>query len=303
MSNSSRFHPRYWPTWIGIGLLWLSVKVLPWPVLRFVGRGLGRLLMIAVPRRREIARINLDLAFADRPAEERANMLRQHFEAVGIGLFEMGLGWWGSENFLRRAGHIEGLEHLDAAVAKGKGVILLSAHCTTLESTGHLLGIERPLHVLYRRNENPVLDHFLKKGRERHAVDTIHKDDIRGMIRHLKKGHTVWFAFDQNYGGKGSVFSPFFGVPAATNTATSRVSKMTSAAVVPFFAYRTADGNYVLTIQKALDDFPSQDEQSDTDRLNNLIEDAARSQPAQYLWIHRRYRDTPEGLSHYSPQA
>jgi KDO2-lipid IV(A) lauroyltransferase len=299
MSNSSRFHPRYWPTWFGVGLLWLSVKVLPWSVLRFLGRGLGRLLIVAVPRRRDIARINLDLAFPEKTPEDRANLLRQHFEAVGIGLFEMGLGWWGSEDFLRSVGKIEGLEHLDAAVAKGKGVILLSAHFTTLEITGHILGIERPLHVLYRRNENPIVEHFLKKGRERHAVATIHKDDIRSMIRHLKKADTVWFAFDQNYGGKGSVFSPFFGVPAATNTATSRVSKMTGAAVVPFFASRTATGEYQLSIQKALTDFPAPEEQVDTNRLNRLIEMAVRSAPEQYLWIHRRYRDTPEGTSHY----
>jgi KDO2-lipid IV(A) lauroyltransferase len=302
MSNSSRFHPRYWPTWIGVGLLWLSVKVLPWPVLRFLGRGLGRLLMILVPRRREIARINLDLAFPEKTAEERAALLRQHFEAVGIGLFEMGLGWWGSERFLQRVGHIDGLEHLDAAVSKGKGVILLSAHFTTLEITGHILGIERPLHVLYRRNENPVLEHFLKKGRERHAVTTIHRDDIRSMIRSLKAGSIVWFAFDQNYGHKGSVFSPFFGVPAATNTATSRLAKITGCGVVPFFSSRTSGGNFQLSIQPALIDFPSDNEQIDTDRLNHLISDAVGRTPNQYLWLHRRYKDTPEGTNRYEAE-
>jgi KDO2-lipid IV(A) lauroyltransferase len=302
MSNSSRFHPRYWPTWIGVGLLWLSVKVLPWPVLRFLGRGLGRLLMILVPRRREIARINLDLAFPEKTAEERAALLRQHFEAVGIGLFEMGLGWWGSERFLQRVGHIDGLEHLDTAVAKGKGVILLSAHFTTLEITGHILGIERPLHVLYRRNENLVLEHFLKKGRERHAVTTIHRDDIRSMIRSLKAGSIVWFAFDQNYGHKGSVFSPFFGVPAATNTATSRLAKITGCSVVPFFSSRTNGGHFELSIQPALTDFPSHNEQIDTDRLNHLISHAVGRTPNQYLWLHRRYKDTPEGTNRYEAE-
>jgi KDO2-lipid IV(A) lauroyltransferase len=303
MSNSSRFHPRYWPTWIGVGLLWLSVKVLPWPVLRFLGRGLGRLLMILVLRRREIARINLDLAFPEKTIEERANLLRQHFESVGIGLFEMGLGWWGSERFLQRVGHIDGLEHLDAAVAKGKGVILLSAHFTTLEITGHILGIERPLHVLYRRNENLVLEHFLKKGRERHAVTTIHRDDIRSMIRSLKAGSIVWFAFDQNYGHKGSVFSPFFGVPAATNTATSRLAKITGCTVVPFFAQRDAGGIYQLYLQPELKNFPGSGEQSDTDRLNKLMEEAITKHPSQYLWMHRRFKDRPEGGNRYEQDA
>jgi KDO2-lipid IV(A) lauroyltransferase len=303
MSNSSRFHPRYWPTWIGVGLLWLSVKVLPWAVLRYLGRGLGRLLMLAVPRRREIARINLDLAFPIKSDEERASLLRQHFEAVGVGLFEMGLGWWGSERFLQRVGRIDGLEHLDAAVAKGKGVILLSAHFTTLEITGHILGIERPLHVLYRRNENPVLEYFLKKGRERHAKATIHRDDIRSMIRSLKAGKIVWFAFDQNYGHKGSVFSPFFGVPAATNTATSRLAKITGCSVVPFFAQRDAGGVYQLQILPDLVDFPSSSEQADTDGLNQLIEVAVQQHPSQYLWMHRRYKDSPEGENRYEGAA
>jgi KDO2-lipid IV(A) lauroyltransferase len=300
MSNSSRFHPRYWPTWIGIGLLWLGVKVLPWSVLRFLGRGLGRLLMVAVPRRRDIARINLDLAFPEKTPEERASLLRQHFEAVGIGLFEMGIGWWGSEDFLRSVGKIEGLEYLDAAVARGKGVILLSAHFTTLEITGHILGIERPLHVLYRRNEDPVLEYFLKKGRERHAQATIHRDDIRSMVRTLKSGHIVWFAFDQNYGHKGSVFSRFFDIPAATNTATSRLAKITDCAVVPFFAQRNAGGVYELKIQPALIEFPSESEQADTDRLNQLISNAVEHSPHQYLWLHRRFKDTPEGINRYA---
>jgi KDO2-lipid IV(A) lauroyltransferase len=153
--------------------------------------------------------------------------------------------------------------------------------------------------VLYRRNENPIVEHFLKKGRERHAVATIHKDDIRSMIRSLKAGHIVWFAFDQNYGHKGSVFSPFFGVPAATNTATSRLAKITGCSVVPFFAQRNAEGIYELIVQPALNDFPSESEQADTDRLNILIEEAINKRPSQYLWMHRRFKDMPEGGNRY----
>lgn len=291
--NSIFHNIRLIPSWLAIGLLYLLVKTLPWKLQLTLGRGIGRLLLRLVPRRREIAKINLAIAFPDRSKPEQEQLLRAHFEAIGMGLFELGFGWWGAEKTLKKIGSIEGLEHLDNAVALGKGVILVSAHFTTLEITGHILGLERPLHVLYRRNENPVFERYLKSGRERHAVGTIHRDDIRGMIRLLKQGHTVWFAFDQNYGGKGHVFSPFFGQLAATNTATSRLAKITGAAVVPFFAVRKNNGTYALTIQPALENFPSKSEEDDTNQLNMKIEEAVKLAPEQYLWVHRRYKQQP----------
>jgi len=292
--NSPLRHLRLTPSWLAIGILRTLVAALPRRAQLVLGRWVGRLLMRLVPRRREIAKINLSLAFPELSAEQQKELLRRHFESIGMGLFELGYGWWGSEKTLREAGSITGIEYLDAAVAMGKGVILVSAHFTTLEITGHILGLQRPLHVLYRRNENPVFEKFLKSGRERHAMGTVHRDDIRGMIRHLKQGHTVWFAFDQNYGRKGHVFSPFFGQLAATNTATSRLAKLTGAAVVPFFASRDRQGKYHLTIQPALENFPSDSEELDTNRLNNKIEEAVKQAPEQYLWVHRRFKQQPE---------
>jgi len=285
---------RFVHTLAGAGALWLCMKLLPWPTHLHIGRLIGKALMRLSPRRKAIANTNINLAFPQLSRSARDKLLREHFEAVGIGLIEMGLGWWSSERFLKRAGTIHGLQYLDAAVAKGRGVILLSAHFTTLEITGHILGRERPIHALYRKNENPVVEHLLKKGRERHTDGTTHRDDIRGMIKALKSGKTVWFAFDQNYGHKGSVFSSFFGVPAATNTATSRLAKITGCLVVPFFAKRTNNNHYELNILEPLENFPSDNIQADTDRLNQLIENAVSKCPEQYLWIHRRYKDSPD---------
>jgi KDO2-lipid IV(A) lauroyltransferase len=114
------------------------------------------------------------------------------------------------------------------------------------------------------------------------------------MTRALKNRRAVWYAFDQNYGLKNSVFAPFFGIPAATNTATSRLAELTGAAVVPFVTRRLADGTYVQRIEPALQGFPSGDVQADAARLNVLIEGWVREAPEQYLWTHRRFKDRPD---------
>ena len=215
-----------------------------------------------------------------------------------MSLFESALGWWGSRKKLESLMEITGLEHLDHALERGNGVLLFSAHFTTLDLSGIMLATQRPIHAVYRPNENPVVDRMIKKGRERLLVSTIPRDNIRQMVKKLKNGEIVWYAMDQNFGHKGSVFSNFFGTPAATNTATSRLSRMTGAAVIPFFAHRQGKDGYVLNLLApvAMDGTQPQRE---TDRLNQLIEKAVQQSPEQYLWIHRRYKDRPDNRPSY----
>lgn len=215
-----------------------------------------------------------------------------------MSLFESALGWWGSRKKLESLMEITGLEHLDHALERGNGVLLFSAHFTTLDLSGIMLATQRPIHAVYRPNENPVVDRMIKQGRERLLVSTIPRDNIRQMVKKLKNGEIVWYAMDQNFGHKGSVFSNFFGTPAATNTATSRLSRMTGAAVIPFFAHRQGKDGYVLNLLApvAMDGTQPQRE---TDRLNQLIEKAVQQTPEQYLWIHRRYKDRPDNRPSY----
>ncbi len=146
---------------------------------------------------------------------------------------------------------------------------------------------------MYRPNENPVLEHQIRGNREARFGEPIKRDDIRGVIRALRCGEGVWYASDQNYGHQHSVFAPFFGIPAATNTATSRIARSTGAAVVPFFTLRLPDGRYLQIIEPALTDFPSDDPARDAERINHLIEDWVRQAPEQYFWMHRRFKDRP----------
>ncbi|APZ43807.1 LpxL/LpxP family Kdo(2)-lipid IV(A) lauroyl/palmitoleoyl acyltransferase [Acidihalobacter ferrooxydans] len=292
---SSLLHPRHWLIWATFGLL-RAATLLPLSAQRALGRQLGRVFLLLGRRRARIARINIDLCFPELTAAARATLLRRHFESFGIGLLELGCGWWSTDRRLRRQITVHGLEHLRDALARGKGVILLSAHFTTLEIGGRFLALlagDLPLKALYRPSENPVMEHMVRGNRERQFGTPIPRDDIRAVLRALRRGEAVWYASDQNFGHKGSVFAPFFGIPAATNTASTRLASMTGAAVVPFFTRRLPDGRYEQIIGPPLENFPGVSPDVDATRINRLSEDWVRQAPEQYFWIHRRFKDRP----------
>ena len=270
---------------------------LPWRTQMRIGRRLGRALMPLAGRRRHIAEVNLRLCFPELNEAERQRLLRRHFESLGMGLMETAFTWFGRDDRFEGLARIEGLEHLDLALEQGRGVILLSAHFTTLEIAGRLLARERRFHVLYREHKNSLFEAVMRASRERLFEKAIPRDDMRGFIRSLKAGRAVWYAPDQNYGREHSVFVDFFGVPAATITATHRLARISGAPVVPFFPERLPDDTgYRLRLLPALDDFPTDDAIADTRRINALIEDAVRRCPEQYLWVHRRFKTRPPGM-------
>jgi KDO2-lipid IV(A) lauroyltransferase len=180
-------------------------------------------------------------------ADERDALTLAHFEALGASLIEMGLGQWASDEELDSLTKIEGIEHLQKAAADGAGVIILSAHFTTLEVVGRVLRIHGPVYDgVYRKNRSPFITAFLLRGREQSARKGIEKTDIKGMVRSLREGVAVWYAADQSYKGKQSALLPFFGVPSMTNTATTTLGKLGRAVAVPFFPRRLEDGTYLL---------------------------------------------------------
>lgn len=287
--------PRYWPTWLGLGVLRV-LALLPFAWQVRIGAAFGRLALRFSPHRRHVTRVNLELCFPELDAAQRHTLLIKHFESLGIGMLETALSWWSAPGRLRPLTRIEGLEHLHAALARGKGVILLSAHFTTLEIGGRLLAQHAPFHVMYREHKNALFEAVMKHAREHHYEKAIERSDIRGMLRSLKDNHPVWYAPDQNYGREHSTFVPFFGIAASTITATSRLARMSGAAVVPFFQERLEGGTgYRLHLQPALENFPGDDIEQDTLRVNAVIEAEIRRVPEQYLWTHRRFKTRPPG--------
>ena len=288
--------PRYWPTWLGIGLLRLCA-LLPYRPMMAIGRGLGRLAMPFARSRRHIVHTNLQLCFPALDRAAHAALARRHFEAVGMAAMDFAIAWWWSDRDLYRWVEIEGREHIEQAIARGKGVIFLTAHFTSIEISGRLLADICTARPMYRPNANPLLEAIMVRNRERHVDRTIPRDDVRLMLRTLREGNGVWFAPDQNFNAKGSVFAPFFGIAAASNTSLSRFAAMTGAAVVPFLVLRRTDGGYRMWAEPALEAFPSGDSTADATAYNAIVERWIRQAPEQYNWLHRRFKKRPPGES------
>jgi KDO2-lipid IV(A) lauroyltransferase len=272
---------------------------LPWSWQRGLGRGLGAVMFATLRNRRAIAARNLALCFPEKDEAAREALLREHFAALGIGVFEFARAWWGSIAPLRRGLVVEGVEHIEAALARGHGVIVVSGHFTTLEASARLMCDYAPLAGMYRPHAQAAMEWAVRRGRAHYAVAMFPKQDVRGAVKHLKRGGLLWYAPDQDPSRGDSVYVPFFGQPAHSLTSTHQLARLSGAAVVLFQHVRRDDGGYTLKAWPMFEDFPSKDATADTARVMAGIETMARAAPAQYLWIHRRFKRQPDGSSPY----
>jgi KDO2-lipid IV(A) lauroyltransferase len=296
---SSYRAPRYWPVWFGMGILRL-ICLLPHRAALTVGRMIGRLAHAIAGSRRAIARRNIELCFPEMSPAERDALAYRHFEALGMSLIEIGIGRWASTRHLQSLSKLTGLEHLLDALATGRGVILLSAHFTTLEASGRALtAVAPPFDAVFRKNRSEFITELQRSGRELSADTIIEKRDIKSMIRSLRAGRAVWYAPDQSYDRKGSEVIPFFGVPSMHTTATSTLARLGDALVITYFPQRHADGSYEMTMSPAFDNFPSGDPIADTKRYVQVLEEHIRKCPEQYFWIHKKFKNLPEGYPDY----
>jgi KDO2-lipid IV(A) lauroyltransferase len=295
----SYWAPKYWPTWLGMAVLRV-VCWLPHRAALAIGRFVGRLVHSIGGSRRAIVRRNIELCFPDLSAEERDALAYKHFEAMGMMLIEMGLGRWARDQHLASITTIKGLEHLKNATEKGHGVILLSAHFTTLEISGRVLAQNSPpFDGVYRKNRSEFITELQRSGRERTVADTIEKRDIKKMVRKLRAGGIVWYAADQSFVGKGAEVVEFFGVPSMQITATSTLARLGKAVTIPFFPRRLPDGSYEMTLLPPFENFPSDDPIADSRRYNDVLEAHIRSCPEQYFWIHRKFKGLPDTYPDY----
>ena len=290
------WQPRYWPTWLGLAFLRL-VCWLPFSWQLGIGRAIGRLAHSLSAKRRAIARRNIELCFPELLPAERNQLALEHFEALGISLIEMGLGRWASDEWLASRTTIVGAENIANTLAEGYGVILLSAHFTTLEVSGRILSKHcPPFDAVYRRFRSDFTTEILASNRERSSRKVIDKNDIKSMVRSLREGTPVWYAPDQSYHLKQSALLPFFGVPAMTNTATGTLAKLGKAKAVPFFPRRLPNGRYELTLLPPIEDLPSGDPAGDTQKYTEVLEAQIRRCPEQYYWVHRKFKNRPPPL-------
>ena len=287
------YHPRFWPTWLGVAILRLLI-LLPWTWQMFIGKALGILLYKVLPSRRKVSCINLEIAFPDLTAKELTKLNRDHFISMGQGTLEAAMGWWSSDKKINNYSHIEGLENLKSSLEKDN-IILLGAHFICLEVGGRIMAQQMPLHVTYRPHQNELIEYLVSTQRDKKYGKAIPKRNIREMIKSVKNGSPTWYATDQNYRGKGSINVPFFGVDAPSNPGTSRLAKMTGAQIMPAICVRLNNSKdtrkgYLIKFLPPIENFPSEDLYEDTKRLNHIIEKLIRDYPEQYLWTHKRYK-------------
>jgi len=294
--NYSDFNaPRYWLTWLGLGLMRL-VALLPYPTQITLGRALGHLLYLFAHRRRNIAITNIAKCFPELSSVEQEMLAKQSVIENAIGLIETCIAWWNWQDIKLDDIEVHGAEHLERAHAEGRGVVLVGGHYSTLDMGGVLMSKINIVDVMYRVNKNPLFDLVMRRSREKFCNEVIERRNMRTVIKCLKKGNIVWYAPDQDYGPKHSVFAPFFGVQAATITATSRLAKINNSPILILSHHRRADNKgYTVSITPPLENFPSGDDITDATNINVALEKEIRKYPAQYMWVHRRFKTRPEG--------
>lgn len=300
--------PNYWGIWLIIALL-IPCVLLPLRYQFWLGRCLGKLAFYLAKRRRHDTLINLKLAFGDKSDDERYTLAKQVFINQGIGIFESLSAWYRPEHFVRTFS-ISGLQHLINAQKTGKAVLLLGGHYTMLDLGGRLATQFFAVDCVYRPQNNPVLEWLIYNARRRIFDEQITHKDMKKLAHSIKNGKVIWYTPDQDFGLEHGVMATFFGVPAATITAQRRFVKfnkhnppaviiMAMTRQTPDFIAKGKKVHYHISLSAALDNYPSNDEIADANRINALIEHNIRQAPAQWMWFHRRFKTQADGTKIY----
>jgi len=287
-------NPRHWLLGMGLSILCIAAY-LPLAWSQRLGRSLGILSYYILPSRRRIVLRNLELCFPEWSAQKRAETVRANFESSGMGLIEGGIAWWGKSERLRTFTQIQGLEHFQAAYQQGRGVLVLGAHFTSMELGGRIAAMNLPASTVFKAAKNARFNAVMLDRRGRYFQTLIANDNLRGMLELLKSGGACWYGIDQDFGLEQSVFAPFFNVQTATLTLASKIAQRTGAAILFSYPERLPGAKgYVLHFRR-VENFPCGDLVKDASLYNSMIEEVARASPADYFWLHRRFKTRPPG--------
>ena len=285
--------PRYWPTWVGLGLLRL-VCLLPLPVIAVIGQFFGELFYWLTPSRRRIAFKNISVCFPEKSERERWQITRRNFHYTGQAIFSTPKNWWMSKRSFNKSIEFFGREHYDAAIQAERNIILLSPHFVSIEVAGLRLAQERMMYSMYQYAKNALVDEIVIRGRTRFGGDLIErKAPLRTLIRAIRSGSPFVYLPDQDAGRKG-IFVPFFHELASTIPMLPKFAGVGNALVIPVGIRTKPWGKgYAVTFLPALENYPSGDEYADTQRMNQAVEELIRPHPEQYFWVHKRFKTRP----------
>lgn len=276
-----------------VGVLWL-LHWLPLPALRTLGGLLGRLLYRFGRERRNVALTNLRLCFPALSNDEREVLARKHFAAFAQAFLDRTLFWWASRERLAGIIRLSGKEHLHSD--DGRPTILLAPHFVGLDAGATMITLVTHGITLYARQKNPVFDAVLLAGRQRFNAPILlsRQEGMRKVVKAMRSGHPFYYLPDMDYGARDAIFTPFFGVSAATITGVSRLARLVNARIVPCVTRLVPDG-YEVELQPAWNNYPGESIEADTRRMNQSIEQQVLRMPEQYFWLHKRFKTRPPG--------
>ncbi len=283
---------------LGVLILWL-IHFLPFRLIVAIGNGLGSLLYLLAAERRRVGDVNLKLCFPDMSDEARRQLMREHFKMFARGLIERSVLWWASAKRINGLIRVEGIAHFESI--KGRPAILLTPHFVGMDAGGQWVAQHTDTVCMYANQKNVYLTELLLKKRARFRTQLLYsrQQGLRPIIKGMRANMPFIYPPDQDQGVKDGVFVPFFGVPAATTTSVSRIALMTGAQVVPSITRVLPEGGYVLSFYPAWENYPSGDEVADARRMNEFIEQRILEMPAQYFWLHKRFKTRPQGEAKY----
>jgi len=285
-----------------VGLVY-GLGRLPFRLIWALGQGLGRLGYWLAQDRRAVARRNLEICLPEIPAADRERILRDHFGWLGVAALSQGVGWGISQRRLAGLVTIRNRSLIDALIVQRRPVIVLVPHFVGLELGGAAFtGLVHSGVYMYQRIRDPVVDRQVRRARRQYNSVAIERsDDLRGLVREIRRGTPFFYLPDQD-GGRRGIFVPFCGVPASTVPMLGRFAALTGAVVIPTIArYLPWGRGLELTFDQPLNPFPSGDPQTDAGMMNRVIESHIQSMPEQYFWVHRRFKTRPPGESPIYP--
>ncbi|MDX1610608.1 MAG: lysophospholipid acyltransferase family protein [Halofilum sp. (in: g-proteobacteria)] len=289
--------PRYWPTWIGLGLYSLLALV-PRRLRDPVAAATGDLRYRLNARRRGIVELNLELCFPERSEAERRALAREHFRAYARAMADLPVLWWDLRRRVPRTRcRVQGLEHVLAAVRDGRPVILVNPHTAAVDFGGIALTPHVRLSSMAKVLRSPVLDWLTRRTRVAYGVHLFPRDGgLRPVVRALQRGTVFYYMPDEDFGARNSVFAPFFGQDKATLTTVARLASMSGAVTIPVYAYYAPESRrYEIVVREPLRDFPAGDAVADATTVNRAMEACIRLRPEAYLWNFRLFRNRPDG--------
>ncbi len=297
MLNIKFIHPKFFLTWILILLMRIGVFI-PFSTQVFIGKFIGKAIYPFMSKWRSTAYSNISHCFPEKKQAQVNTLVKKHFEAIGISLFETANAYYASDNKINKLLTIKKEHHFTDALKQEGGIIILCAHFMPLMLGSRALLINHTIANIYRPQNNKLFDQAMVKGYKKNGAVMIKSTDTRSIIKAINNSLPIWYAPDQDLGKNNSVFAPLFGIQTATSSTTARLAKNDKTRVIAYSFIRTSKG-YEMSFEKPLSGFPSNDPIIDATITNKILEKQINNTPEQYLWIHRRFKTRPEGAESF----